>query len=187
MTDRSGGFLNSAAQYLSYCGSVPSRSRARTDVRTVRSDVTGDGNCAHPGGGKPNRGGAEASMERVRRTFRQEVSLPPAAVRPWNDLRSRSAAAEAVVAVQQMPNWKYERSGPGRLRPARLTKFVEVLDGELDANPSTAGPISTVLRMHFPLERCDIDEAFKISRKSKVFHYASAGIRKAMRETEPSI
>src|SRR5437763_13761566 len=45
---------------------------------------------------------------------------------------------------------------------ARLTKFVEALDRELDTNPSTAGPILQVLQMHFPIERCDIDEAFKI-------------------------
>ena len=57
---------------------------------------------------------------------------------------------------------------------ARLTKFVEALDREMGTNPSTAGPILQVLQMHFPIERCDIDETFKISRQSKFFRFVSS-------------
>lgn len=62
---------------------------------------------------------------------------------------------------------------PGTDCAARLTKFVKALDGLLGSNPSSEGPISALLEVHFPMEKCDIDEAIKISRQSKFFFSAS--------------
>lgn len=51
----------------------------------------------------------------------------------------------------------------------RLKNFVGALDRVLDENPSSSGPIKALLQTHFPMENCDIDDVFKISRQSKYF------------------
>jgi hypothetical protein len=52
---------------------------------------------------------------------------------------------------------------------SRLTNFVEALDDLLESNPPTLFPLDDLLKKYFPLERCDVEEAVKISHRSKFF------------------
>ena len=51
----------------------------------------------------------------------------------------------------------------------RLERFIVELDELLEARPSSLEPLLSLLKEHFPLKSCDIEDAIRISKSSKYF------------------
>jgi hypothetical protein len=60
---------------------------------------------------------------------------------------------------------------------AKLTNFVEALDNLLESKPPSLFPLYDLLKTYFPLERCDVEEAVRISHRSKFFSSVSESRR----------
>lgn len=68
---------------------------------------------------------------------------------------------------------KNEDEEPSRECETKFAAFVEDLDGLLAKDPATVCPIFDLLNKYFPVEGCNIENAIRISRRSRFFSHVS--------------
>jgi hypothetical protein len=89
-------------------------------------------------------------------------------------LRLLAVTAPPVQAADNAPDAPAHNSSECI---SKLTNFVGALDSLLASNPPSLFPLYDLLKKYFPLERCDVEEAVKISRRSKFLSSVSESWR----------
>jgi hypothetical protein len=78
-----------------------------------------------------------------------------------------------ILAIIFLALWPPENAQPLESLKAqcasRLKNFVVRMDELLSENPKTTPPLFALLKEHFPIKGCDIEEAIAISRQSRYF------------------